>query len=194
MAISGRLRSTIPHLRALISSPALSSSLRSSGLPAILCSDLGKSEGGHGVVLVMWGWVIESGFRWVSGVGFDDMIPAHKNDGLLESLPIPSRSWESVFMDFISTIPKSKGITIIVVVDRFIKYASLIPTPTDYKANETILPFLKNMVKYWGFPRSIVSDRDPRETSKFWMELFKRLGTDLNFSTNFHPQTDGQTE
>ncbi|KAK3013710.1 hypothetical protein RJ639_009801 [Escallonia herrerae] len=53
---------------------------------------------------------------------------------------------------------------------------------------------LKNVVKYWGLPKVIVSDRDPRFTGKFWMELFKLLGSELHFSTSFHPQTDGQTE
>jgi hypothetical protein len=50
------------------------------------------------------------------------------------------------------------------------------------------------VVKYWGLPRSIISDRDPRFTGRLWTELFKLLGSDLHFSTSFHPQTDGQTE
>lgn len=54
--------------------------------------------------------------------------------------------------------------------------------------------FFKNVVKYWGLPRSIISDRDPRFTGKLWKELFKLLGSALHFSTSFHPQTDGQTE
>ncbi|GJZ94425.1 putative nucleotidyltransferase, ribonuclease H [Tanacetum coccineum] len=51
-----------------------------------------------------------------------------------------------------------------------------------------------SILEYWGVPQVIVSDRDPRFTGRFWTELFKIMGTDLNFSMSFHPQTDGQTE
>ena len=50
------------------------------------------------------------------------------------------------------------------------------------------------MVKYFGLPNDIVSDRDARFTSRFWTSLFNMMGTDLKFSTANHPQTDGQTE
>ena len=49
-------------------------------------------------------------------------------------------------------------------------------------------------MKYWGIPKFIISDRDSHFTGKLWTELFKLMGTELHFSTNFHPQTDGQTE
>ncbi|XP_016206384.1 uncharacterized protein LOC107646734 [Arachis ipaensis] len=54
--------------------------------------------------------------------------------------------------------------------------------------------FFKNVVKCWGLPKSIISDLDPRFTGRLWIELFKLLGSELHFSTSFHPQTDGQTE
>ncbi|KAL6330114.1 hypothetical protein AAG906_040033 [Vitis piasezkii] len=98
-------------------------------------------------------------------------------------------------MDFIIGLPKSEdNDSIIVVVDRFSKYATFIAAPTDCTAEETARLFLKHVVKYWGLPKYIISDRDPRFTGKFWTELFKLMGSELHFSTSFHPQTDGQTE
>ncbi|KAL5835883.1 hypothetical protein ACOSQ3_015435 [Xanthoceras sorbifolium] len=112
--------------------------------------------------------------------------------GLLEPLPIPERPWESVTMDFISALPKSDGCgSIMVVVDRLSKYATFIAAPTDCTAEQAARLFLRDVVKYWGVPRTIISDRDPRFTEKFWTQLFNLLGSKLHFSTSFHPQTDG---
>nr|GEV01859.1 hypothetical protein [Tanacetum cinerariifolium] len=124
-----------------------------------------------------------------------DKIEQKKSEGLLEPLPTPKGPWESVSMDFITCLPKSEGSgSIIVVVDRFSKYGTFIAAPPDVTADNTAKLFFKNVVKYWGVPHVIVSDRDPRFTGRFWMELFKIMGMDLNISTSFHPQTDGQTE
>ena len=54
--------------------------------------------------------------------------------------------------------------------------------------------YVKKIVRLHGVPLSIVSDRDPRFTSRFWKELQSALSTRLNFITTFHPQTDGQLE
>ena len=54
--------------------------------------------------------------------------------------------------------------------------------------------YVNEIVKLHGVPVSIVLDRDPRFTSRFWPKLQKALGTTLHFSTAFHPQTDGQSE
>ncbi|RVX18881.1 Transposon Tf2-12 polyprotein [Vitis vinifera] len=124
-----------------------------------------------------------------------DKVEQRQPRGLLEPLPIAERPWDSVTMDFIIGLPKSEDNgSIIVVVDRFSKYATFIAAPTDCTAEETARLFLKHVVKYWGLPKFIISDRDPRFTGKFWTELFKLMGSELHFSTSFHPQTDGQTE
>ncbi|KAL1197121.1 hypothetical protein V5N11_002000 [Cardamine amara subsp. amara] len=115
--------------------------------------------------------------------------------GLLEPLLVPERPWESVSLDFISALPDSEGFgSIMVIIDRFSKYGSFVACPRDCTAEGAARAFFKNVVKFWGLPSNIVSDRDSRFTGKLWTELCKTLGTGLNFSTSFHPQTDGQTE
>ena len=65
-------------------------------------------------------------------------------------------------MDFIIGLPKLEGNgSIIVVMDRFSKYATFIEAPTDCTVEETTRLFLKHVVKYWGLPKYIISDRDP---------------------------------
>lgn len=124
-----------------------------------------------------------------------DKVERQKPGGLLEPLPTPTRPWESVSMDFISALPKVGALgSILVVVDRFSKYGTFIAAPADCTAEEAARLFVGNVVKFWGIPENIVSDRDPRFTGKFWTEVFRILGTELLFSTSFHPQTDGQTE
>jgi transposase InsO family protein len=54
--------------------------------------------------------------------------------------------------------------------------------------------FLKEVVQLHGLPESIVSDHDPKFTSKWWREIHRLLGTKLLMSTLFHPQIDGATE
>ncbi|MCO5600479.1 hypothetical protein L7F22_054592 [Adiantum nelumboides] len=119
-----------------------------------------------------------------------------KQPGLLQPLPIPDSPWESISMDFIFGLPKSiHGNTgIWTIVDRFSKQAYFIPVKKTIKAHQMATLFISQIFKYHGLPSSIVSDRDPRMTSNFWKGLFENLGTRLNFSSAYHPQTDGQSE
>src|SRR3954463_7821405 len=116
--------------------------------------------------------------------------------GLLQPLPIPSYPWEQVSMDFITHLPKTKKgyDAIVVFVDMFSKMVHLAPSRTTATAPETAQIFFDNVVKLHGLPKTIVSDRDPKFTSRFWQTIFHTLGTKLAMSTAFHPQTDGQTE
>ena len=84
--------------------------------------------------------------------------------------------------------------SIMVVVDRFSKYAVFIAAPHACTAHEAAELFLNHVVKIFGLPKDIVSDRDTRFTGRFWTYLFKLIGSELKFSTANHPQTDGQTE
>jgi hypothetical protein len=98
-------------------------------------------------------------------------------------------------MDFIVALPLSNGYDAIsVVIDRFSKQAHFIPAKGTDDAPETSERFVENVVRHHGVPSEIVSDRDPKFTSRFWKELFKLLGTKLSLSTAAHPETDGQTE
>ena len=98
-------------------------------------------------------------------------------------------------MDFIEGLPKSFGCNVIyVVVDRFTKYAHFIPMTSHYTAKSVAEAFFDQIFRLHGLPTHIVSDRDKAFTSLFWQELFKMLGTELNLSSAYHPQSDGQTE
>ena len=111
---------------------------------------------------------------------------------LLQPLSNPKRLWQSISMDFTSGMAKSKGQkSILVVVDRFLKYAIFMPAPHACPANKAAELFFKHVVKYFGVPKDIISDRDAQFTERFWTVLFNLMGTELNFSTANHPQTDG---
>ena len=92
-------------------------------------------------------------------------------------------------------LPKSKGYDyLLVVIDRFTSQVHLLPTTTHATAKAVVWLFFTEIVRLHGMPESIVSDRDPKFTSKFWKELHRLMGTKLLMSTSFHPQTDGATE
>ncbi|GJZ40818.1 ty3-gypsy retrotransposon protein [Tanacetum coccineum] len=82
--------------------------------------------------------------------------------GLLQPLPTPNRVWEDVSIDFITGLPNYKGLTVVlVVVDRFNKYAHFGALPTSFNMSKVVEVFLDMVVKLHGIPKTIVSDRDP---------------------------------
>ena len=96
-------------------------------------------------------------------------------------------------MDFVSGLPltQRKHDYVWVIVDRLTKLAHFIPIGIDYSLDRLAELYVDEIVQLHGVSLSIVSDRDLRFTSRFWKELQLALGTQLNFSTTFHPQTDG---
>jgi len=82
-----------------------------------------------------------------------DKIEQEAPAGFLEPLPIPERSWESISMDFIVSLATSDGCNwVLVVVERYSKYATFIPAPKECSAEQAAHLFFKHVVKYWGFP------------------------------------------
>ncbi|GJS16262.1 putative reverse transcriptase domain-containing protein [Tanacetum coccineum] len=99
-------------------------------------------------------------------------------------------------MDFITKLPKTSNghDTIWVIVDRLTKSVHFIPTrETDSMETLTRL-YIKEIISRHGVPISIISDRDSHFTSRFWQSLQSALCTQLDMSTAYHPETDGQSE
>ena len=96
-------------------------------------------------------------------------------------------------MDFVVGLPLTwrKHDSVWVVEDRLTKSAHFLPVRTDYSLDKLAELYI---VRLHGIPISIISDRDPRFTLRFWGKFQEALGTRLNFSTTFHPQTNGQSE
>ena len=118
-----------------------------------------------------------------------------KPTGLLHSLPIPDRPWQSIGLDFIGPLPKSNNFDcLLVVIDQLTSQVHLVPTMMMVTARGVTWVILKEVVRLHGIPESIVSDQDTKFTSIFWKELHRLMGSKLLMSTVFHPQTDGATE
>lgn len=123
----------------------------------------------------------------------------HKPYGQLTSLPVPTKPWQEISMDFITDLPKSRwrGGTydsILVVCDRLTKLVLYIPTVKTIKAQDLADIFIDEVVHRYGCPLGAVTDRGSVFTSAYWSTFAYRLKLKRNLSTAFHPQTDGLTE
>ncbi|MCH82353.1 retrotransposon protein, partial [Trifolium medium] len=123
-------------------------------------------------------------------------IEHQKPSGLLQPMFIPEWKWDSIAMDFVSGLPKTvKGNDCIwMIVDRLTKSAHFIAFKTGTLIPKLAEIYVDQIVRLHGIPSSIVSDRDPRFTLRFWESLQEAVGTKLRMSSTYHPQTDGQSE
>jgi hypothetical protein len=123
-------------------------------------------------------------------------IEHQKPTGPLQPLLIPQWKWEDITMDFVSGLQRGRkgNDAIWVIVDRLTKSALFLPMKMTDPVDKLARLYVNEVIRLHGVPVSIVSDRDPRFTSRLWSCIQSALGTRLNLSTSFHPQTDGQSE
>ncbi|GJY49005.1 putative reverse transcriptase domain-containing protein [Tanacetum coccineum] len=122
--------------------------------------------------------------------------PGMKKDIAEYQPEIPVWKWEGIAMDFVTKLPRTSSghDTIWVIVDRLTKSAHFLPMREDFKMDRLARLYLNEIVARHGVPISIILDRDSHFTSRFWQSMQEALGTRLDMSTAYHPQTDGQSE
>ena len=116
--------------------------------------------------------------------------------GLLKPLDIPKWKWDDISMDFIVGLPRTQNghDAIWVIVDRLTKLAHFVPVKQNYRVDKLADLYVDNILRLHGAPKSIVSDRGPQFTTRFWKSLHESIGTTLQYSSAYHPQMDGQTK
>ncbi|GJW91159.1 putative reverse transcriptase domain-containing protein [Tanacetum coccineum] len=116
--------------------------------------------------------------------------------GLLQQPEIPEWKWKNITIDFITKLPRIRNghDAIWVVVDRLTKSTHFLAIRKDYSTEKLARLYTDEIVPHHGVPVSIISDCDARFTSCLWQTFQKALGTRLDMSTTYHPQTDGQSE
>ncbi|GJW62042.1 putative reverse transcriptase domain-containing protein [Tanacetum coccineum] len=105
-------------------------------------------------------------------------------------------TYDNITMDFVTKLPKTQSGNdgILVIVDRLTKSAHFLPMRETNPMDKLARLYLKEVAMRYGIPVSIIYDRDPRFASNFWRSFQKAMGTQLDTSTTYHPQTDGQSE
>ena len=119
-----------------------------------------------------------------------------KPKGLLQPLEIADSRWSQISIDFITKLPVSKEgkNSILVITCTLTKRSHFIACKEDISAIKLAEIFLKEFVRFHGIPKSIISDRDVKFTSKFWKSLANLLEIELKMASSYHQQTNGQVE
>ena len=119
----------------------------------------------------------------------------HSPYGALAPLPIPSCRFDFWTLDFVTHLPSDSGYNcLLVCVDKLTKFTKLVPcfmAAGKLSAHTVASLFFAHVVRHFGVPSTVLSDRDPRFTAAFWDALWRILGSKVLLSSAFHPQTDG---
>nr|GEX71625.1 reverse transcriptase domain-containing protein [Tanacetum cinerariifolium] len=114
----------------------------------------------------------------------------------IKNQKIPIWKWERITLDFVTKLPKTSNghDTIWVIVDPLTKFAYFIPTRETESMETLTRLYIKEIVSRHGVSISIISNHDSHFTSRFWKLLQNALGTQLDMSTTYHPETNRQSE
>jgi hypothetical protein len=118
----------------------------------------------------------------------------HVPYGEMQPIELPSELWTDISIDFVTELPSLKdpatGLaydSILVIVDRFTKYALMIPFQRDYTAVQLAHVLKDRLIRDYSIPKIIISDRDKLFTSNYWATLMAEIGTQRKLSTAYHP-------
>jgi hypothetical protein len=119
-----------------------------------------------------------------------------KPGGLLQPLNILDWKWDDISMDFFVGLPMTacKFDSIWVIVDQFTKSTHFTPVNTCYDDQKYAEIYVTRVLWLYGVPKTIITDWGSQFIARFWEQLHAFLGTHLNHSSSYHPQTDSQTE
>jgi len=140
----------------------------------------------------------KEGAKYVAKCGICQQVKVEhqKPVGLLQPLLIPEWKWKNISMNFVSGLSRGKGGSnaIWVIVDQLTKSTLFLAMKMTDSVEKLTKLYVDEVVRLHSVLVSIVSNRDPRFTSQLWPSVQQALGTRLNLSTTFHPQTNGQSE
>jgi hypothetical protein len=119
----------------------------------------------------------------------------------MQLMELSKELWTNILIDFVTGLPLLKNPTIglaynliLIIVDRFTKYALIIPFRQDYTAVQLAYVLKDRLIRDYSILKIIISDRDKLFISNYWATLIAEIGTKRKLSTAYYPETDGQTE
>ncbi|GJX34384.1 putative reverse transcriptase domain-containing protein [Tanacetum coccineum] len=155
-----------------------------------------KEDGGLYFMDRIWVLLVGSVRTLIMDKAHASRMKHQRPSGLLQQPEIPEWKWDRITMDFITrSLRSSSGYDMNwVILNRLTKSAHFLAIQEDYKMEKLARLYIDEIVVGHEVPMSIISDHDGRFTSRFWQTLQKALGTRLDMSTTYHPQTNGQSE